>query len=72
MTERLLDNITAIMVNLTCANGKIRMNIQMGCTEGIVTQVLDGISLSCGSFTYDIMEEDVVIDLTVLEGGVEA
>jgi len=72
MTERLLDNITAIMVNLTCANGKIRMNIQMGCTEGIVTQVLDDISLSCGSFTYDIMEEDVVIDLTVLEGGVEA
>ena len=67
--ERLLDDITAMMVNLICTSGMIRMNIQMGCVEEIAEQVLSDIHLPCGSFTYDVMDEDVVIDLTVLEGG---
>jgi len=69
MVERMLDDITAMMVNLTCCNGKITMNIQMGCTEGIAEQVLSDVSVPYGTFTYDIMDEDVVIDLTVSEGG---
>jgi len=69
MVERMLDDITAMMVNLTCCNGKITMNIQMGCTEGIAEQVLSDVSFPYGTFTYDIMDEDVVIDLTVSEGG---
>ncbi len=69
MVERLLDDITAMMVNLTCRNGTIRMNIQMGCGNDIAQQVLADVVLPCGSFTYDIMDEDVVIDLTVSEGG---
>lgn len=69
--ERLMDDITAIMVNLTCTRDMIRMNIQMGCIEEIAEQVISDIHLPCGTFTYDIMEEDVVIDLTVLEGGAD-
>ena len=71
MIERLLDEMTAMMVNLTCESGSIRMNIQMGCTEEIAQQVLSGITLSCGTFTYEIMDEDVVINLTVAEGGAD-
>jgi len=71
LVERLLDSMTAMMVNLTCTKGHISMNIQMGCREEIAQQVLQDISLSHGSFRYEIMEEDVVIDLTIIEGGGE-
>ena len=69
MVERLLDDITAMMVNLSCKNNKVFMNIQMGCTEGIAQQVLADVSIPFGTFTYEIMDEDVVIDLTILAGG---
>ena len=61
--------MTAMMVNLTCTDTVIRMNIQMGCQEEIAQQVLDGIELPFGSFHYELMEEDVVINLTIREGG---
>lgn len=72
MAERLLDEITAMMVNLTCQNGMIRMNIQMGCTEEIAHQVWENVSLPYGKFVYEIMDEDVVIDLVITEGGMDA
>ena len=69
VTERLLDNMTAMLVNLNCDNAGIRMNIQMGCTEEIVPKVLEDISHSYGSLTYEIMDEDLVINLIISEGG---
>lgn len=69
MVERMLDDITAMMVNLVCYNGFIAMNIQMGCTEDIAEQVLSDVSIPYGTFTYDIMDEDVVINLTMSERG---
>lgn len=69
IVERMPDDITAMMVNLTCYNGKIAMKIQMGCAEGIAEQVFSDVSIPYGTFTYDIMDEDVLIDLTVSEGG---
>ena len=72
VTERLLDNMTAMLVNLNCDNTGIRMNIQMGCTEEIAPKVLEDISLSYGSGTYEIMDEDLVINFVMSEGGVPA
>ena len=69
VTERLLDNMTAMLVNLNCDNAGIRMNIQMGCTEEIVPKVLEDISHSYGSVTYEIMDDDLVINLIISEGG---
>jgi hypothetical protein len=69
VTERLLDRITAMMVNLTCSRGSIRMNIQMGCTEEIAHKLLADISLAYGKSTYEIMDEDIVINFTITEGG---
>ena len=63
--ERLLDDLTAMMVNLTCKDGNICMNIQMGSTEEITHQMLDGLEPPYGSFTYDIMEEDLVLNLVI-------
>lgn len=69
MVERLLDNITALMVNITCNNGKLHINIQMGCMEEIEDNVFADANVPYGEFTYDIIEEDVIINLTVLTGG---
>ena len=72
MVERLLDDITAMMVNLRCSKGKTLMNIQMGCTENIAKQVLADVTMPYGSVTYDIMDEDVVINLVLSGGGADA
>lgn len=72
VTERLLDSITAMMVNLTCSSKGIRMNIQMGCMEKIANRALDEILLPYGNFTYEIMDEDVVINLVINGGGAAA
>lgn len=69
MVERLIDDITAMMVNLSCKNSKVFMNIQMGCTEEIAQQVLVDVVIPYGRFTYEIMDEDIVIDLTIAEEG---
>jgi len=71
VTEQLLDRITAMMVNLTCCGDRIRMNIQMGCTEEIAHKQLEGISLPYGKFFYEIMDEDIVINFAITEGGQE-
>lgn len=72
MVERLLDDITAMMVNLRCSKGEIVMNIQMGCTENIAKQVLEDVTMPYGGFTYEIMDEDVVINLVISKGGADA
>lgn len=69
IVEQMLNDMTAMMVNLACHKGKISMNIQIGCTEVIAEQVLSDVKVPYGNFTYDIMDEDVTIDLTVSEGG---
>ncbi len=70
LVENLLDSITAMMINLNCSNGKLKMNIQMGCEQVIAHQILSNISLDCGMFCYTIQDEDVIIDILVSEGGV--
>ena len=69
MVEYLLDDITAMLVNLTCSAEKVVMNIQIGCTGEIATQILLDVTVPFGSFTYEIMEEDVVINLVISKGG---
>ena len=69
LVERLLDDMTAMMVHLTCTDDQIRMKMQLGFREEIAPQVLSGIVLPLGSFHCEIMEEDAVVDLTITEGG---
>ena len=69
VTERLLDDITAMLVNLSCHGESIRMNMQMGCTGEIAHKVLDDIYLPYGSVNYEFMDEDMVINLSINEGG---
>lgn len=70
LVENLLDELTAMMVNLSCHDSMIHMNIQMGCTKEIQQQVME-LSLLCGKFTYEIMEEDVIVNVMIGEGSGE-
>jgi len=70
LVERLFDQITAVMVRIFCKNGTLKMNLQIGCINSIESSVIEDISLHIGSFTYNIQEEDVNIDIEISEGGV--
>ena len=69
VAERLLDKATAFLINLKCEGGAMTMNIQIGCSEEIAEQAFAGLTFSCGSFRYEVMEEDVVVSLTTRGGG---
>ena len=66
--EQLLDDMTAMMVNLTCSDAEIRMNIQIGCRMDIARQVLADVTVPVGQFTYECMDEDIVIDFVASAG----
>ena len=69
LVERLLDDLTAMMVNLTCTDGTIAMNIQMGCISPISPDVLEDISPPGADLRWELTDEDIILDLTVREGG---
>ena len=69
LVERLLADLTAMMVNLTCTDGNIAMNIQMGCLSDISPNVLENISLPGADLRWEITDEDIIIDMTITEGG---
>lgn len=69
VVERTMDHITAMMVNLVCKDGSIRMNIQIGCDDAVDEGLLAGLQADLGSVTCEIMDEDAVIELNISEGG---
>ena len=69
LAEKLMNNITAMLVRLNCNEGSVKMNVQMGCLEDIAKQVLDGVQMPLGRFIYDIDDEDISITLTITDGG---
>ena len=70
LVEMLFDQITAMMVRITCKDGTLKMNLQIGCANRIEKSVLDAIGVPCGKFTCTVQEEDVVIDFETDGGGV--
>lgn len=65
LTERLLENVTAMMIHLNSESDTVKMNIQIGCREDIAKQVLSGMDFTFGSFSYEVDDEDAIINLTV-------
>ena len=71
LVEMLFDQITAMMVRITCKDGSLRMNLQIGCTSSMEKSVLDAICVHDSKFTYTVQEEDIVIDYEIAEGGAD-
>lgn len=72
LVERLLDNVTAMMIRLYCRDGGITIKLQVGCEEEIAQNSLAYITVPFGCFSCEIQEEDALISYTVSEGGVKA
>lgn len=72
IVDRLLEDLTAILVHLSCRNSIIRMQIQLGCSKEVPAEVLDGIQLRRGTLSCHPQEEDMIVDLIMeKEGGQE-
>ena len=71
LVEMLLDQITAMMVRISCKDGALKMNLQIGCTNCIETSAMDAICVHGGKFAYTVQEEDIVIDYEIAEGGAD-
>lgn len=69
LVERLFDQITAMMVRMSCAQGTLTMNLQIGCINRIAEHTLEDLCLEYGSFSCVLQEEDVILDLEICEGG---
>ena len=69
IVERLLDDATAMLIHLDCKEGFIKMRLQIGCNEDIAEHTLSELSIPCGTFEWNIQDEDVTVTLLLSEGG---
>ena len=69
IVERLLDDATAMLIHLDCKDGFIKMRLQIGCNQDIAEHTLSELSIPCGTFEWDIQDEDVTVTLLLSEGG---
>lgn len=69
LVERQLNSLSAMLIQLSVENDKIKVNIQMGCREEIPEDFLDGISFNCGEMKYNVQENDAIINLSANTGG---
>lgn len=69
VVERLWDRMNAMMVRLSCKNGELKMNFQIGCECEIDDRNLEEIHSPYGSFTCTIQEKDVIINFGISKGG---
>ena len=69
LVERLLDQLTAVIVGVSGGHGTLKMRLQLGCGSKIEKRLLEDICPADGSVTCTMQEEDVVIELVISEGG---
>ena len=69
IVERLLEDMTAILVRLNCLDGKVRMRLQIGCSTEIPEGILDGIQMQFGTLCCQLQEEDLLVELIAEKGG---
>lgn len=69
VVEYLFGTMSALVVVLCCKSGEIRMRIQLGCNVNPNGVELPEFSVEGGVVTYEIQEEDIVIHVSLDEGG---
>ena len=70
VVEKFFGRMNAMIVHVSCENGVLNMKIQLGSTSAITDSELDGLGLCYGRFSYNVQEEDVIIDFAISKGGV--
>jgi hypothetical protein len=68
LTEQFLDDMTAMMVTLTCKGKELHMRVQIGCSGKIADLMPENIPASFGRFSYEIDDEDIWVNYSVARG----
>ena len=69
ITEKLLNDATAMMIHLCCCDGTVKMQMQIGCRERMAKDVLSKLSVPYGEFGWEVQDEDITVSLTLAKGG---
>ena len=69
VTENLLDIISAALVHLDIHNGTLKMRMQIGCIREVKEDMLTGLSMERGEVSFSIQDEDIIINVTLQDGG---
>lgn len=70
VTEKLLGQLSAMVVSAEYADGTLRMRIQAGCKEAVTA--VPAFSVADGKVTCDAQDEDLIIEATLTQGGAKA
>ena len=71
IVDRMLEDLTAILVRISCRNGRVRILIQIGCSKEVPAGILDGIHPAHGTLSCGLQEEDMLVELIVEKEGVQ-
>ncbi|MBQ2697446.1 MAG: hypothetical protein IJF59_02120 [Clostridia bacterium] len=69
VTERLLDQMTALFLTLETVEGRVSLRMQIGVREAPDEAVIRGLALSGGTVACEVQETDLVIHVQLGEGG---
>lgn len=67
--EDLLESINALMLNLFCKNGTLRLKLQLGCDKEINEQELKIPQFPFGQITYSVDDKDITVNVSIENGG---
>jgi hypothetical protein len=70
LTEKLLGQLSAMMITAECAQNVIRLRIQAGCKEPISN--LPSFTLPGGTVEYETQDEDLILTAALGQGGADA
>ena len=69
VTEKLLGQLSAMMVTAEYTGESLRLRIQAGCKERVT--VLPSFTLNGGTVTCEVQDEDLIIEATLEQGGAQ-
>ena len=69
VTEKLLGQLSAMMVTAEYTGESLRLRIQAGCKETVT--VLPSFTLNGGTVTCEVQDEDLIIEATLEQGGAQ-
>lgn len=69
IAEMFIDSINSLMVSLKCEDSVIKLNLQIGCNDGVDSSLLNTLSINGISVTFEVDENDIAVCILLSEGG---
>lgn len=69
IAEMFIDSINALMVSLKCEDSVIKLNLQIGCNDGVDSSLLNTLYINGISVTFEVDENDIAVCILLSEGG---